>query len=648
VRSRHLARTIALVAASLAAAGTFSAFGAPGSAKPGATLAAAAATSVHFTAAGDWGQNADTDATLLRSAAASPDLTFALGDLSYGITGQEQSWCDVVTSKVGAGFPFELISGNHESNGLNGNINDFSACLPNQLPGVIGTYGRQWYVDVPRGAPLVRFLMISPGLTFSTGTLTYAVGTPEYQWTSAAIDGARAAGIPWVVAGMHMPCLSLGNYGCAAGTAVTNLLVAKKVDLVLNGHEHLYQRTVQIATSAACPQLVPGTYDASCVSDADDDVARGRGTVFATVGTGGNALRNINTADVERPYFRAFSAANADPSHGVLDVVADATSLSARFLPSTGSYTDAFVIRTPASGNQPPVASIAAPTCTGLTCTFDGTGSHDPDGSVTGYAWSFGDGGTATTATPSDTYAAAGTYVATLTVTDDQGATGSTSTSVTVTVPGTPFVLDSFNRIVSRGFGTADVGGAWTVSPSTAASVDGAVGRLTAPKAGFGMGGYLPDTLSASTDVTLTAALDKAATGSGTYVWLRVRPVPGDGDYRLRLWWQAGGTVRACLVRENAAGTKTTISPVVLLPGTFAPGERLAMRLQVSGASPTTLRGKVWAASAAEPSAWMMQTTDSTAGLQAPGYVGVEAAVTATVTNAPVSVLLDDLRAATP
>jgi large repetitive protein len=72
------------------------------------------------------------------------------------------------------------------------------------------------------------------------------------------------------------------------------------------------------------------------------------------------------------------------------------------------------------------------------------------------------------------------------------------------------------------------------------------------------------------------------------------------------------------------------------------------MRLQVSGASPTTLRGKVWAASAAEPSAWMMQTTDSTAGLQAPGYVGVEAAVTATVTNAPVSVLLDDLRAATP
>ena len=49
----------------------------------------------------------------------------------------------MVTAGIGAGFPFELLSGNHESNGENGNINDFSACLPNQLPGLVGTYGRQ-------------------------------------------------------------------------------------------------------------------------------------------------------------------------------------------------------------------------------------------------------------------------------------------------------------------------------------------------------------------------------------------------------------------------------------------------------------------------------------------------------------------------
>ena len=104
---------------------------------------------------------------------------------------------------MGAGFPFELVSGNHESNGMNGNINDFSACLPNQLPGLVGTYGRQWYVDVPQENPLVRYVMISPNIPFTDGTWSYNAGTARYNWTAAAIDGARSADIPWVVVGMH-------------------------------------------------------------------------------------------------------------------------------------------------------------------------------------------------------------------------------------------------------------------------------------------------------------------------------------------------------------------------------------------------------------------------------------------------------------
>src|SRR5918998_3636550 len=117
---------------------------------------------VHFTAVGDFHNTSNTSSVLNAINTADSDLTVALGDLSYGTTGQEQAWCDFVTARVGAGYPFELIAGNHESNGLNGNINDFSACLPNQLPGVVGTYGRQYYVDVPADEPLVRFILISP------------------------------------------------------------------------------------------------------------------------------------------------------------------------------------------------------------------------------------------------------------------------------------------------------------------------------------------------------------------------------------------------------------------------------------------------------------------------------------------------------
>jgi PKD repeat protein len=75
--------------------------------------------------------------------------------------------------------------------------------------------------------------------------------------------------------------------------------------------------------------------------------------------------------------------------------------------------------------------------CPDLTCNFDGTGSTD-DGTIVSYAWSFGDGATATGATTSHTYGAAGNYTVTLTVTDDVGLTGAASQTVTVStgIPG--------------------------------------------------------------------------------------------------------------------------------------------------------------------------------------------------------------------
>src|SRR5206468_6658329 len=84
------------------------------------------------------------------------------------------------------------------------------------------------------------------------------------------------------------------------------------------------------------------------------------------------------------------------------------------------------------AANQPPVANFTS-SCTALTCNFTST-SSDPDGSIAGYSWNFGDGSPAvTTQNPSHTYGAGGTYTVTLTVTDNQGGTNSHSQSVTVT-----------------------------------------------------------------------------------------------------------------------------------------------------------------------------------------------------------------------
>ena len=81
--------------------------------------------------------------------------------------------------------------------------------------------------------------------------------------------------------------------------------------------------------------------------------------------------------------------------------------------------------------NQAPVAAIS-PSCSGQVCTFDGSGSTDGDGTVLGYAWSFGDGTTASGPQAEHGYAGPGTYHVTLTVTDDDGAQASTSTDVVI------------------------------------------------------------------------------------------------------------------------------------------------------------------------------------------------------------------------
>jgi PKD repeat protein len=83
---------------------------------------------------------------------------------------------------------------------------------------------------------------------------------------------------------------------------------------------------------------------------------------------------------------------------------------------------------TPLPPNTPPTASFTVK-CMGLQCAVDGRGSTDPDGSITSWTWSFGDGGTATGATATHQYAA-GTFDITLTVTDNRGATSSTTQSV--------------------------------------------------------------------------------------------------------------------------------------------------------------------------------------------------------------------------
>jgi PKD repeat protein len=85
-------------------------------------------------------------------------------------------------------------------------------------------------------------------------------------------------------------------------------------------------------------------------------------------------------------------------------------------------------------GNVAPVANFSS-TASGLTATFTDT-STDSDGSIAARSWNFGDGTTSTATNPSRTYAAAGTYNVSLTVTDNGGLTNTKTQSVTVSSGG--------------------------------------------------------------------------------------------------------------------------------------------------------------------------------------------------------------------
>lgn len=89
-------------------------------------------------------------------------------------------------------------------------------------------------------------------------------------------------------------------------------------------------------------------------------------------------------------------------------------SITAKSKP-TASFT-----REPAGGSPP------------LTVEFDASASSDTDGTITGYQWIFGDGGTGSGVKVSHVYSAEGTYNVTLSVTDNDSLTGTASRNVIV------------------------------------------------------------------------------------------------------------------------------------------------------------------------------------------------------------------------
>jgi PKD repeat protein len=135
--------------------------------------------------------------------------------------------------------------------------------------------------------------------------------------------------------------------------------------------------------------------------------------------------------------------------------------------------------------NQVPVAQFVT-TPNGLSVSFDGSGSSDADGTVSSWAWDFGDGSPVSTdaGSTSHLYSAAGSYTVSLTVTDDDGAASAPFTQLVNVVappnqePVAQFVATATGSSVAfDGSGSRDADGtiaswAWDFGDGSPVSTD--------------------------------------------------------------------------------------------------------------------------------------------------------------------------------
>jgi PKD repeat protein len=183
--------------------------------------------------------------------------------------------------------------------------------------------------------------------------------------------------------------------------------------------------------------------------------------------------------------------------------------------------------------DEPPTAGFtigeSAPEA-GQTVLFDGTSSADPDGTISAYAWNFGDGVHASGATPTHRYAAPGTYTVTLTVTDSGGQHASASQPVTVAPgPSAAFVTSPSSptegvAVAFDGTGSS-IGGSGTAITSYAWSFgDGTLGTGPTPSHTYATAG--------SYRVRLTVT-DGAGASSSVSHWVSVADEPPTATFMI-------------------------------------------------------------------------------------------------------------------
>src|SRR6267378_749084 len=428
----------------------------------------AASGGFSFAASGDMGSGlaVGTSANNLnRLVSANPNFFLGLGDFSYDPSVTGDVWCGQFKTKFSN---IEILSGDRDTGGHSSTFGETHSYerYVNGCPFTLGTpivcgpiegdcYGKEYFFDYPAVNPIARFIFAAPKLYNITGVCTqppncssgtgqpctdqygcwqYNANDAHFNWTANAIDNARAKGIGWVIVATHKLCISSGDATCSMGIAFFNMLVQKKVDLIIQAHDNAYERSKQLAFNpTTCPKIATdgsgwAVYNSGCVVDNGlGNYTRGVGSIVVVQGAWINDLYTVNGSAThsqniaEAPYFAKLMGKNtAGSGLGFTRFTVSTNSIDVQTYFS-GAFQDKFSVTTglnpvPSISWSPLVPQI------GQTATFTGTATGGQ--SPYTFTWNFGDGNGASGATVTHSYSSANYFNVTLTVVDSTGRTG--------------------------------------------------------------------------------------------------------------------------------------------------------------------------------------------------------------------------------
>jgi hypothetical protein len=378
------------------------------------TTSPAGARDFSFVVMGDIGDNANFRTNVANIDAGSPFPGFfvSTGDNMYSDGTNQAGW----DSWFAAWEPLTLKGlalmpslGNHDvsSGGTAYHKGQFS------LPG-----NEEWYSFCFADACFVALNM----------NTAYGSGSQQYRDVEAMIQQARASGAKWIIPFFHQPGYSSGSHGSDMGirNAYEPMFDRYGIDVVLQGHDHNYQRSYAMNGSQVVDQA-KGVYEDP------------NGRIWIVTGGGGRSLYDPGS-------MQSWQVTSAQTYHYTHISIFANGSLHSKAVDLTKRVIDEFwIVKTGGGGqnNAPQVPTISGPGAgpANASLSFDFQGS-DPDADQVKYTVDWGDGNSDTSGlvnsgtkqTIPHSWAAPGAYQVKAMSIDAKGAASAWSAASTVTI----------------------------------------------------------------------------------------------------------------------------------------------------------------------------------------------------------------------